>query len=83
MNLIFNDKKFKNLGWTEDEKDDEYRSATKFEDIKRRELIKLQERKRKNKHMLVVSDTSFCSNNSENVCFIFKTILLAIAVSCS
>lgn len=46
-------------------------------------VFQLQERKRKNKHMLVVSDTSFCSNNSENVCFIFKTILLAIAVSCS
>lgn len=29
--------------------------------------------KEKNKHMLVVSDTSFCSNNSKNVCFIFKT----------
>lgn len=46
-------------------------------------VFQLQERKRKNKHMLVVSDTSFCSNKSENVCFIFKTILLAIAVSCS
>lgn len=29
--------------------------------------------KKKNKHMLVVSDTSFCSNNLKNVCFIFKT----------
>lgn len=29
--------------------------------------------KKKNKHMLVVSDTSFCSNNFKNVCFIFKT----------
>lgn len=29
--------------------------------------------KKKNKHMLVVSDTSFCSNNFKNVWFIFKT----------
>ena len=56
MNLIFNDKKFKNLGWTEDEKDDEYRSATKFENIKRKELIKLQERKRKNEIAEIKSD---------------------------
>lgn len=47
MNLIFNDKKFKNLEWTDREKDDESRSASKFEEIKRKELIKLQERKRK------------------------------------
>ena len=47
MNLIFNDKKFKNLEWTDREKDDESKSASKFEEIKRKELIKLQERKRK------------------------------------
>lgn len=56
MNLIFNDKKFKSLGWTEDEKDIEYQSAMKFEDIKRKELIKLQERKRKNEIAGIKSD---------------------------
>jgi len=29
--------------------------------------------KKKNKHMFMVSDTSFSSNNLKNVCFIFKT----------